>query len=239
MTDPHFTHIAFLLDRSGSMQSIRDDTVGGFEAFVAEQREQPGRCTVSLAQFDNDYEEVYVDVPVREVPPLQLVPRGSTALVDAIGRLVNATGARLAELPEDRRPGTVIVGIMTDGLENASREFTRPQIKAMITTQTDTYGWQFMYLGANQDAVEVGTSLGVDPGMAVTYSVGAVDAAMRTYGRKAAGLRAAAAAGMAPQQARAMHAYTADERAASAPDAGPGTTPGVPAATRRAGRRRG
>ncbi len=144
MTDAHFTHIAFLLDRSGSMQSIRTDTVGGFEAFIAEQRALPGRCTVSLAQFDNEYEEVYTDVPVADVPPLDLVPRGSTALVDAIGRLVNATGARLAALPEDQRPGTVIVGIMTDGLENASKEFTRPQIKAMITEHTDVYGWQFM-----------------------------------------------------------------------------------------------
>ena len=215
MTDSHFTHIAFLLDRSGSMQSIRQDTVGGFEAFIAEQRQQPGRCTVSLAQFDNEYDEVYVDVPVADVPALELVPRGSTALIDAIGRLVNATGARLAALPEDQRPGSVIVGIMTDGMENASREFNRPQIKAMITEQTARYGWQFMYMGANQDAVEVGTSLGVDPGMAVTYSTGSVDSAMRTYGKKAAGLRLAAAAGMAPQAARALHAYTADERAAA------------------------
>jgi len=220
MTDPQFTHIAFLLDRSGSMQSIREDTVGGFEAFIAEQREQPGRCTVSLAQFDNDYDEVYVDVPVRDVPPLQLVPRGSTALVDAIGRLVNGTGARLAALPEDERPGTVIVGIMTDGLENASKEFTRPQIRSMITEQTDAYGWQFMYMGANQDAVEVGTSLGVDPGLAVTYAAGAVDQALRTYGRKAAGLRSAAAAGMAPQEARALHAWTVQERAEVADDGG-------------------
>lgn len=215
MTDQQFTHIAFLLDRSGSMQSIRTDTIGGFEAFIAEQRSQPGRCTVSLAQFDNEYDEVYSDVPVDKVPPLELVPRGSTALIDAIGRLVNATGARLAALPEDERPGSVIVGIMTDGLENASREFTRPQVKAMITEQTNAYGWQFMYMGANQDAVEVGTSLGVDPGLAVTYSAGAVDQALRTYGKKAAGLRAAAFAGMAPQEARAMVAYTPDERAAA------------------------
>lgn len=234
MADPQFTHIAFLLDRSGSMQSIRTDTVGGFEAFIAEQREQPGRCTVSLAQFDNEYDEVYSDVPVDQVPPLNLVPRGSTALIDAIGRLINATGSRLAALPEDQRPGSVIVGIMTDGLENASCEFSRPQIKAMITDQTNAYGWQFMYMGANQDAVEVGTSLGVDPGLAVTYSPGAVDEALRTYGKKAAGLRAAASAGIAPQDARALHAYTADERAAA-------VDPGEPQrpAKRRPVRRRG
>lgn len=221
MTDSQFTHIAFLLDRSGSMQSIRNDTVGGFEAFIAEQRAQPGRCTVSLAQFDNEYEEVYTDVPVDRVPRLDLVPRGSTALIDAIGRLINATGARLAALPEDERPGSVIVGIMTDGMENASQEFNRPQIKAMITEQTNAYGWQFMYMGANQDAVEVGTSLGVDPGLAVTYSTGAVDEAMRTYGQKAAYLRSAASAGMAPAAARALHAYTTEERAAAVKPAKP------------------
>jgi len=212
MTDSNFTHISFLLDRSGSMQGIATDTIGGFAAFIDEQRKLPGRCMVSLAQFDNQYDEVYRDVPVADVPPLVLVPRGSTALLDSIGRLVNETGARLADLAEEQRPGTVIVGIMTDGLENASHEFSHPMIKQLITQQTQSYGWQFLYMGANQDAIEVGTSLGVDPGMSVSYGLGAVDAAMRTYGRKAAGLRTAAAAGVAPAAARLMHAYTADER---------------------------
>ncbi|WP_154795078.1 vWA domain-containing protein [Occultella kanbiaonis] len=213
MTDQNFTHIAFLLDRSGSMQSIKSDTVGGFDAFIAEQRGEPGRCTVSLAQFDNEYQEVYADRPIADVPSLELVPRGSTAMLDAIGRLINATGARLAALPEAERPGTVIVGIMTDGLENASKEFSRAQIKAMIGEQTDRYGWQFLYMGANQDAIEVGTGLGVDPGLAVTYSSTKVDAAMRMTSRKVAGVRAAMAAGMAAPAARAAHGYTEAERA--------------------------
>ncbi|CAM3566579.1 VWA domain-containing protein [Occultella aeris] len=213
MTDQNFTHIAFLLDRSGSMQSIKSDTVGGFDAFIAEQRGEPGRCTVSLAQFDNEYQEVYADRPIADVPSLDLVPRGSTAMLDAIGRLINATGARLAALPEAERPGTVIVGIMTDGLENASKEFSRAQIKAMIGEQTDRYGWQFLYMGANQDAIEVGTGLGVDPGLAVTYSSTKVDAAMRMTSRKVAGVRAAMAAGMAAPAARAAHGYTEAERA--------------------------
>jgi hypothetical protein len=213
MTDPNFTHIAFLLDRSGSMQSIRSDTVGGFDAFIAEQRGEPGRCTVSLAQFDNEYQEVYADRPIAEVPSLDLVPRGSTAMLDAIGRLINATGARLAALPEAERPGTVIVGIMTDGLENASKEFSRSQIKAMIGEQTERYGWQFLYMGANQDAIEVGTGLGVDPGLAVTYAATKVDAAMRMTSKKVAGVRAAMAAGMAAPAARAAHGYTEAERA--------------------------
>ena len=112
MTDPTYTDITMVLDRSGSMQSIKTDTIGGFDAFISEQRQVPGRCTVSLVQFDNEYEEVYTGRPIAEVPTLTLVPRGSTAMLDAIGRAVNATGARLAAMPEDRRPGTVIVGIM-------------------------------------------------------------------------------------------------------------------------------
>lgn len=212
MTDATFTHISFLLDRSGSMQSIKDDTVGGFEAFIAEQRGEPGRCTVSLAQFDHEYQEVFTDIPIERVRPLTLHPRGSTAMLDAIGRLIASTGERLAALPEEQRPGTVIIGIMTDGMENASREFTRPQVRAMITEQTNAYGWQFMYMGANQDAVEVGTGLGVDAGMAVTYSAGKVDAAMRMASRKMAGVRGSMAAGMTPAAARATHAYTDTER---------------------------
>jgi hypothetical protein len=106
------------------MQSIREDTVGGFDAFIAEQREQPGECRVTLAQFDDQYELVYADRPIQEVPGLVLQPRGTTALLDAIGRLVTDAGAGLAALPEAERPGTVIVGIMTDGHENASKEWT-------------------------------------------------------------------------------------------------------------------
>ena len=116
MTDQTLTHLYFLLDRSGSMQSIKSDTEGGFAAFVEEQRTAPGRCRVTLAQFDDRYEEVYADRDVADVRPLDLQPRGRTALLDAMGRLVTDAGERLAALPEQERPGTVIVAVMTDGL---------------------------------------------------------------------------------------------------------------------------
>ncbi|MEJ7834446.1 MAG: vWA domain-containing protein, partial [Nocardioides sp.] len=161
MTDSTLTHIYFLLDRSGSMQSIKTDTEGGFAAFVEQQRVGDGECRVTLAQFDDHYEVVYADRPVADVSPLDLQPRGSTALLDAIGRTVTDRGADLAALAEAERPGTVIVAIMTDGYENASREWTHPAIKALVEQQTAAYGWQFMYMGADQDAVEVGASLGV------------------------------------------------------------------------------
>src|SRR4029453_1481230 len=112
MTDPTYTDITMVLDRSGSMQSIKDDTIGGFDAFISEQRRLPGRCTVSLVQFDNVYEEVYTGCDLADVPSLTLVPRGSTAMLDAIGRAVNATGARLAAIAGGRQPRTRTVGLL-------------------------------------------------------------------------------------------------------------------------------
>ena len=215
MTNSNLTHIAFLLDRSGSMQSIKDDTEGGFNAFIAEQRKEPGECRVTLAQFDNEYEEVYRDLPLAEVPALRLVPRGSTALLDSIGRLVTSTGERLAALPEDERPGIVIVGIMTDGHENASREWTHPAVKALIGQQTKTYGWQFLYLGADQDAIEVGSSIGVAAANSMTYSRGKVAAVMAATSRNIGRTRAAMAAGATAEQAAKLIAFDDEQRAAS------------------------
>ncbi|WP_340536811.1 vWA domain-containing protein [Nocardioides sp. GXZ039] len=208
MTDQTLTHVYFLLDRSGSMQSIKTDTEGGFAAFLDEQRAAPGSCRVTLAQFDNVYEEVYRDLDVADVPPLALVPRGSTALLDAIGRLVTDAGARLAALPEDQRPGTVIVAIMTDGLENASQEWTHPAIKALVEQQSNDYAWQFMYMGADQDAVEVGTSLGVSADHSLTYGRGRSREAMTKNGEK---IRAMRAARMTDASAP-LPAFTAEER---------------------------
>jgi len=215
MTDPNLTHLYFLLDRSGSMQSIKDDTEGGFDAFIAEQRSQPGDCRVTLAQFDDQYEEVYRDRPVGDVPPLKLQPRGSTALLDSIGRLVGEAGERLAALPDEQRPGVVIVGIMTDGHENASRELTHPQVKALIERQTKDYGWQFLYMGADQDAIEVGSSIGVAAANSMTYSRGKVAAVMAATSRNIGRTRAAMAAGATAEQAARLIAFDDDQRAAS------------------------
>jgi hypothetical protein len=215
MTDPNLTHLYFLLDRSGSMQSIKDDTEGGFNAFIEEQRSQAGQCRVTLAQFDDRYEEVYRDRPVAEVPPLLLQPRGSTALLDSIGRLVGEAGQRLAALPEEQRPGVVIVGIMTDGHENASHELTHPQVKAMIERQTKDYGWQFLYMGADQDAIEVGSSIGVSAANSMTYSRGKVAAAMAATSRNIGRTRSAVAAGASMQEASSLIAFDDEQRAAA------------------------
>ena len=215
MTRADLTHLYFLLDRSGSMQSIKTDTEGGFAAFIDEQRKGSGECRVTLAQFDNDYDVVYSDRPLVDVPALDLQPRGSTALLDAMGRLITSAGKELAGLAEDKRPGTVIVAIMTDGHENASQEWTHPAIKALVEQQTKDYGWQFMYMGADQDAIEVGTSLGVAAAASVTYGRGKTREAMAMSSDKLRKMRSAraphfAAGSAAP--APMMEAYSDEER---------------------------
>jgi len=227
MTNPNLTHLYFLLDRSGSMQSIRDDTIGGFDAFIAEQRDHPGDCRVTLAQFDDQYEVVYRDLPIAEVPGLVLQPRGRTALLDAIGRLVTDAGRHLAGMLEAERPGTVIVGIMTDGYENASREWTHAAIRALVEQQARTYSWEFLYLGADQDAIEVGTSLGVPANRSVTYSRAAPAPAMAATSAVIRRVREAHATG-APV---AGIGYTEEEREMSGAPS-PGTPTGTAPAPR-------
>jgi hypothetical protein len=209
MTRSDLTHIYVLLDRSGSMQSIKGDIVGGFDAFVAEQKAATGECRMTLARFDNEYEQVFADRPIAQVGSLVLEPRGSTALLDSMGRLVVDAGARLAALPEHERPGTVVVAVMTDGYENASREWTHASIMGLVDQQTKEYGWQFLYMGADQDAVEVGKGLGIAADHAMTWSRGSAKAAMGATSAMVADLRRARAA----NPAAAMRAYTDQERA--------------------------
>ena len=159
------TKIVFVVDRSGSMESIASDMIGGFNQFIKKQKETDvGECRVSFNQFDDIFEEVYKNVllvDVKELTSETYVPRNSTALYDAIGRTINSIGEELAALPEDQRPEKVIVVIITDGEENASQEFTSKIVSEKITHQTETYNWQFLYLGANQNAWDVGRGLGI------------------------------------------------------------------------------
>lgn len=208
MPNTHLTRVVFLLDRSGSMQSIKSDIEGGFAAFIDTQRAGVGDCTVTLAQFDSTYEIVYTGLPINEVPPLDLRPRSRTALLDAMGRLITDTRDELEARPADQRPGTVIVAIMTDGLENASREWTRPAIKALVEQQSNEQDWQFFYLGADQDAVEVGTQLGVKREQAVTYSKGKSRDAMMAVSDNISHYRAAKAA----DPDSLMPAFSAEQR---------------------------
>ncbi len=167
-----YTDISVVLDRSGSMESIREDIIGGFNTFLADQQNQPGACTLSLVQFDNQYEVVHAAIPIAQAPALTgqtYVPRGSTALLDAVGRTINETRRRIGEAPEASRPERVVFVIITDGYENASREFTRPQIMEMIEERKEKDGWEFVFLAANQDAIREGGGMGIGAGHAMTF----------------------------------------------------------------------
>lgn len=172
MTDSNKTLIAALLDRSGSMSSSKLATEDGWRDLITEQSGEPGCCEVTLAQFDTEYEVLYPRTDIAAVPEFVVDPRGRTALLDATGRFITEIGEQLASLPEEQRPGAVICLIMTDGFENASRQWTWDAVKALITQQREVYGWEFIFLGANIDAVEVGARMGVDANDALTFAAG-------------------------------------------------------------------
>jgi Mg-chelatase subunit ChlD len=170
------TDITIILDRSGSMQTVRTDTIGGYNAFIAAQAALPGEARISLVQFDHEYAVVYAGVECAQVAPLTtdtFSPRGNTALLDAIGRTIHDTGNRFNALHEDERPGKVVVVIITDGEENASSKFTREQVLALITQQRERYQWEFVFLGANQDAIIAGAALGVPARSSLSYAADA------------------------------------------------------------------
>lgn len=213
MTDPSLTHIVAILDRSGSMASIREDMEGGFNEFIAKQRETDGACLVTLVRFDDQYDVVYTDKPIADVPPLELEPRGWTALLDAMGRTIITTGAKLAALPEDQRPGLVVVLVVTDGQENHSREYTLDQINALVKQHRDQWNWMFVYLGANQDAIQVATSMGMNTNSAVTYRGGpGGQSAYVASGEMVTNTRRKVGGGMSTSAAVASAGYTDKDR---------------------------
>jgi hypothetical protein len=181
MTNPDLTLIAALLDRSGSMEECKKATESGFDELIAKHRSLPGEAVVTLSMFDDQYDHVYANVPIADVPKLTLVPRNMTAMLDAIGRFITEIGEHLASQDESDRPGTVLCLIMTDGLENASKEWSYDSVKALITQQRDQYNWSFVFLGANIDAVDVGTRIGVPKSTAMTYNSLDPDAVSSTY----------------------------------------------------------
>jgi uncharacterized protein YegL len=161
----NLSEIICILDRSGSMSSIRNDAIGGFNTFLESQKAVPGEARLTLVLFDDQYDVVHRAAPLKQVPGLDeatFVPRGTTALLDAIGRTVDDVGRRLAAIPEADRPGKVIVAILTDGMENSSRRYTRDRVFDMIRHQQDVYSWEFIFLAANQDAIATAAGIGID-----------------------------------------------------------------------------
>ncbi len=172
MTNPNLTLLGVVLDRSGSMAATRSATVSGFNELMDAQRKGPGEAVVYLSLFNHVTEVVHRVAPIGIVPRLtfnEYVPHGNTALLDAIGRTIADIGHHLAHTPEHDRPGKVIIAIMTDGEENCSTLYGREQIKSMIEHQRTTYAWDFLFMGANQDAILTGAELGMQRGHTITY----------------------------------------------------------------------
>jgi uncharacterized protein YegL len=184
MTNPDYTALLFIIDESGSMYGIARDMEGGIETILEEQAKLPGKLTVDVAYFDGDFRYPTSMVAAAEAD-IKIIPQGSTSLHDAIVRASTQFGKTLSDLPEDERPGNVIVTIVTDGFENSSTESTKSDVKELITKQQDEFNWSFLFLGANQDAVLTGESFGLRKGASMTYnatSAGTVDAATITAG---------------------------------------------------------
>lgn len=161
-----YTHISVILDRSGSMQGIRDDIIGGFNRFLKEQKDQRGMATLTLVQFDTQepYEVIHRFKPINDIPELThgtYVPRASTPLLDALGRGINDLEKSVDDLQEDERPSRVMVVVITDGRENSSREFRKHQIETMIKAKTETHAWQFVFLSADLAAIGDAMSVGI------------------------------------------------------------------------------
>lgn len=167
------TELVFILDRSGSMGGLESDTIGGFNGMLKKQREQEGEVTVTTVFFNDGYEIIHDRIPIEYILPItnkEYHVRGCTALLDAVGKTIHKIVNVQKILPEEQRAEKVIFVIITDGLENASREYSYKLIKSMIEHEKEKYGWEFMFLGANIDAVAEADKMGIGEERAVTYS---------------------------------------------------------------------
>ncbi len=202
MVKPPYTEIVCIVDRSGSMHRIREDAIGGFNAFLAEQKELPDPAKLTLVLFNHRYELVHDGVGLQDVPELDdrtYAISGSTALLDAVGMTIDNVRNRIETLSDGEKPGAVIVAILPDGLENSSREYTRQQVFEFIKAQREA-GWEFVFLAANQDAVREGGRMGVDAADARRFAhtgEGIRDAYRYTSGRTAETRRRARGQGRA------------------------------------------
>ena len=168
----NLTELAFIIDRSGSMGGLESDTIGGFNALLAKQQAEPGECRITTVLFDDKYEILHDRIDINAVTPLtgeEYFVRGSTALLDAIGRTIHKIGGVQKNTATDYRAGKVLFVITTDGMENASRKFSYDKVKAMIERQKSEYGWEFLFLGADIDAVDVAHSIGIVSSRAQNY----------------------------------------------------------------------
>ncbi len=165
--------IIVVLDRSGSMQSIKNETISGFNSFVSEQKKLDYRSSLTLVQFDDRYQIDYESVDINKVPELNtdtFVPRGLTALLDAIGKTIKTTRDRYSKLVKNDLPDKTIFVIITDGQENNSTKYNRKRIFKKIRKMEKEQNWEFVFLGANQDAISEANNYGINAKRAMTYA---------------------------------------------------------------------
>ena len=168
----NLTELVFILDRSGSMAGLEQDTIGGFNAMLQKQRGEPGEAVISTVLFDNETEVIHDRIPLDRVPRLtekEYYVRGCTALLDAVGGAIHHIGNVHKYAREEDRPEKTLFVITTDGMENASRRYTYDKVKAMIARQRERYGWEFLFLGANIDAAREAARFGIRADCAADY----------------------------------------------------------------------
>ena len=169
----NLTEIVYILDRSGSMSGLEKDTIGGYNSFLKKQKAEHGQAVVTTVLFDDKCEIIHDRVDIRKVRPLtnrQYYARGMTALLDAIGETISHVSGRHKNALSNEVPGKTIVVITTDGYENASRKYNYSMVNEMVNLQKEKYGWEFLFLGANIDAIETATGFGITKECAVTYA---------------------------------------------------------------------
>ena len=168
----NLTEIVFILDRSGSMAGLEDDTIGGFNAMIEKQKREPGEALVSTVLFDNVSEVIHDRVDIQKIEPMTrnaYYVRGCTALLDAVGGAIHHIGNVHKYARAEDRPEKTLFVITTDGMENASRQYSYEKLKAMIQRQKETYGWEFLFLGANIDAAREAARFGINADRAANY----------------------------------------------------------------------
>ena len=168
----NLTELVSILDKSGSMSGLEKDTIGGYNSLMEKQRKLDGECVITTVLFDNRYELLHDRIDLRAVTPItekEYFVGGATALLDAIGRTIHKIAAVQEHTAEEYRAEKVMFVIITDGEENASREYSAAQVKELIKRQKERYGWEFVFLGANIDAVETAGRFGIDANRAVDY----------------------------------------------------------------------